>query len=52
MINHPLTLLECEGKARDWKMGNNQKKKKKPQKKIMKNVKLGGWPIITGRKVN
>jgi hypothetical protein len=25
MINHPLTLLECEGKARDWKMGKNQK---------------------------
>jgi hypothetical protein len=48
MINHPLTLLECEGKARDWKMGKNPKK---PQNKFLKNTKLGGWPIKTGIEV-
>jgi hypothetical protein len=39
------------GKSKRLENGKEQKKKKTP-KKIMKNVKLGGWPIITGRKVN
>jgi hypothetical protein len=30
----------------------NGKEQKKTQKKIIKNTKLGGWPIKTGIKVN